>query len=107
VFVAAYRLRNSGLLPEHEYDRLFDLLCWFGENLKVPRRFSKSGFAPERAICWFKSSAQMHIAAAWELADILEQNDILVRALKTERPGYIAYEDDAQVAAIPFRDTNL
>ena len=28
-----------------------------------------------------------------------------VEIVKTRRPGYILYEDDHQVAAIPFRDT--
>jgi hypothetical protein len=37
--------------------------------------------------------------------DRLEDKDIGVRELRTERPGYILYEDEHQVAAMPFAET--
>jgi hypothetical protein len=35
---------------------------------------------------------------------ILEQHSVCVRVLKTDRPGYIVYEDEHQVVAEPFAD---
>lgn len=40
-----------------------------------------------------------------ELAAILDENDILVDVIETERPGYLTYEDEVQVVAEPFSDT--
>jgi len=41
-----------------------------------------------------------------ELASILEGHGISVELLQTERPGYIVYEDNYQVTAEPFIETN-
>jgi hypothetical protein len=35
---------------------------------------------------------------------ILENHDIFMRTLKCHRPGYILYEDEAQVLALPYAD---
>ncbi len=35
---------------------------------------------------------------------ILEERDIVMRMIKTEMPGYIIYEDEAQVLAHPYAD---
>jgi hypothetical protein len=107
VFMAAGELRDKGLLSDTEYEHLLDVLVWFAVNLKKPSRFTKSGFPRDKAICWFKSHAQAHIEKIWDLVWILEHHDRRVKVLKTHRPGYIAYEDQEQVAAIPFRDTDL
>ena len=40
-----------------------------------------------------------------ELASILEGHRVAVDILKTERPGYIVYEDEYQVTAEPFEET--
>lgn len=37
-----------------------------------------------------------------ELTVLLEHKDIAVEEFRTDKPGYIVYEDDYQVAAIPF-----
>jgi hypothetical protein len=38
---------------------------------------------------------------------ILEQHSAYVRVLKTDRPGYIVYQDEHQVVAEPFADLRL
>jgi len=38
---------------------------------------------------------------------ILEQHNVYVRVLKTDRPGYIVYEDEHQVVAEPFANLRL
>ena len=40
-----------------------------------------------------------------EYQRVLEAYDIRLEMLRTERPGYIVYEDDHQVVAYPFADT--
>jgi hypothetical protein len=40
-----------------------------------------------------------------EVAHILAAHGIIVDVLRTERPGYVVYEDSHQVAAEPFRET--
>lgn len=107
VFMAAWELRHSGRLSDPEEDHLIDVLCWFGSHLKVPRRFSVRGISGDKAICWFKPTAQIHVEKMWEIVWVLEHHDVGVQMLTTSRPGYIAYEDEAQVAAVPFRDTIL
>jgi hypothetical protein len=38
-------------------------------------------------------------------AGLLDGAGVPVLELRTTRPGYILYEDDFQVVALPFRDT--
>jgi hypothetical protein len=37
------------------------------------------------------------------MAGILERNGICVKKIRTDRPGYVIYEDEWQVVAEPFR----
>jgi hypothetical protein len=38
---------------------------------------------------------------------ILENHDVWIEMLKTERPGYVVYKDEFQVVAEPFADSNF
>ena len=78
-----------------------------GSNLNVPKRFalSKRPHAKAQALSWFKDTAAIHIAQMRAYGNILESYGLTVRMIKTERPGYIFYEDEYQVAAYPFADT--
>ena len=40
-----------------------------------------------------------------QLVALLERNGVRILALRTKRPGYVVYEDDFQVVAEPFTDT--
>ncbi|HUH84044.1 MAG TPA: hypothetical protein VLX85_05515, partial [Stellaceae bacterium] len=60
--------------------------------------------AKAQAISWFKDWANEHVARMRELQRVLEKHGVAVEVLTTERPGYIVYEDEFQVAAYPFRD---
>jgi hypothetical protein len=42
-----------------------------------------------------------------ELAAFLDNKDVHVEELMTERPGYTVYEDEHQVAAVPFAKETL
>ena len=107
IFVAAYRLwYGTAALPDYECECLRELLRWFDIYLPEPDRFSRSTryYQKSRGICWFRSSATEHIRKAWEMAAILERNDMLIRMVKSERVGYVVYEDAYQVVAEPFAD---
>jgi hypothetical protein len=42
-----------------------------------------------------------------EMAFLLEHHDVPVRMIKTARPGYVVYEDEFQIVAVPFADSDL
>jgi hypothetical protein len=107
VFHAAFRLRDRGILDRAEGSTFERLRLWFNEHLPVPDRFSRSrrSGAHHNAICWFKTDAVEHLGKMRELTELLARHGLIIRRLRTTRPGYVVYEDDFQVAAVPFRDT--
>jgi len=107
LFQAVSGLEHNGDLLPHEQEH-YDLIYeWFRHNLRKPRSLTRSSkpHAKNVAISWFKDSAQEHIARMYELVAILSAHGVHAEVLRTERPGYIVYEDDFQVAAEPFNET--
>ncbi|MEM8650255.1 MAG: hypothetical protein AAGF54_06970 [Pseudomonadota bacterium] len=109
-FGAAYELRQSAALDKFSSERLESLLLWFNENLSIPTKFNrtKSKGAHRRetkGLSWFKPSAEEALAKSFELISLLEEYGHNIEVLKTERVGYIVYEDEHQVVAEPFSDT--
>jgi hypothetical protein len=80
------------------------LFKYFNNSLLIPTRMSRSSkpHAFKNAISWFKADSLM-VGRARTMANILEQNGITVELLRTTRPGYVVYEDEDQVVAVPFR----
>lgn len=107
IFQAIYDLEDAGQLRPHEMDWFVSIEEWFTKHLKTPDRFTSSSRhnARGRAITWLKMSAKEHVAWMRELAALLEHKDIHVEELRTDRPGYVVYEDEFQVATIPFAET--
>lgn len=107
VFTAIYDLVDRGELLPHELAWFREMEGWFNEHLKRPARlaWSRRPNAPRRALSWFKASATAHVTRMRELVALLEHKDVAVREVRSERPGYIVFEDAFQVAAIPFADT--
>jgi hypothetical protein len=107
VFHASFGLRDRGQLSNAAGSRFEALRQWFNRHLPVPRRFSreKGRQRLQKAICWFKTDAVEHLGKMREMTTMLEQHGIHTRRLRSQRPGYIVYEDRFQVAAVPFRDT--
>jgi len=106
VFSALYDLKRRGELAAYELEWFHVTEAWFNRHLLRPERLAWSSRpnAPERAISWLKLSAKDHVRRMRELVALLEHKDIPVRELRTERPGYVVYEDEHQVAAIPFEN---
>jgi hypothetical protein len=107
VFHAAKTLRESGAVTEEHHARLLLIQDWFNENLEKPSRLSLSSRPHAKAQCvsWFKDSARQHIRKMNEFKEILEGYGVAVQMIKVRRPGYIVYEDEFQVSAYPFSDT--
>ena len=111
VFQAAFRLRNNNMLSEEEGAIFQEIRDWFNENLDEPTRFTsaKPPFYRKRqnGISWLKDSARKHIGKIREIVALLERHDVPVRMIKSARPGYIVYEDEFQIVAVPFADSKL
>lgn len=107
VFQTLVEVREAGLLYDYEVERVKEIHTWFNNNLDKPLAFTRSSkpHASNKAISWYKDSANEHIAHMRELGAILEGHGIEVLMLQTERPGYIVYEDEHQITAEPFAET--
>ncbi|WP_139802465.1 hypothetical protein [Aurantimonas sp. 22II-16-19i] len=108
VFKIAYQLRRESPTASPHLPELEELLSWFERNLATPTRFSTSRHprAQESAISWVRASAGDHVRKLRRLALLVEEaGDICIDELRTERPGYVVFEDDHQVVALPFADT--
>lgn len=107
IFQTLVDARDDDLLLEHEVDRVKEIHNWFNEHLKKPASFNKSARhnTLNKAISWYKDTANEHISYMRELAYILENHGIFVETIYTDRPGYIVYEDEHQITAEPFDDT--
>ena len=104
IFTALYALDRRGELQPHERTWFEDAEAWFNRHLRRPERlaWSSRSNAPERAITWLKMSATEHVSRMRELVALLEHKDVMVEEVRTDKPGYVVYEDEHQVAAMPF-----
>jgi hypothetical protein len=101
---AIYDSRKLSDGHRQEYERI---RTWFGEHLERPDRFARSSktHAKKVALSWFKHTAVEHIAGMRAMAQILEAHGVVVDEIRTDRPGYIVYDDEYQIAAEPFNET--
>ena len=109
-FRLAYELRDSPDVEAADRELLAETLAWFGKNLETPPRFNRTtskGFYRRntRGIAWFKDTALAHLARMHQIKAILEQYGHSVVMLTESRVGYVIYDDDFQVVAEPFSDT--
>jgi len=106
IFSALYALERRGELAPYELEWFRSAEGWLNEHLRRPDRLAWSSRpnAPERAVTWIKASAVEHVSRLRELVALLEHKAIVVEELRTERPGYVVYEDEHQVAAMPFEN---
>lgn len=107
VFQSVSRLRNENLVAGADRKKLDELWEWFDKRLLEPDRKarSKKKSAAHRAISWFKPTASHHLARMAEMTEILGRHGVAVETITTDKPGYVTYEDEFQVAAEPFADT--
>jgi hypothetical protein len=101
IFQAAAHALKRQHISGFDADELSQLQTWFDEHLKKPSSFGRDKL--RLGICWFKTSSTEHISRIWEMVRVLERNGIYVKKIKTDKPGYVIYEDEWQLVAEPFR----
>jgi hypothetical protein len=105
IFQAAAQALEWQNITGSDADQLNELRGWFSENLEKPTSFGRDRL--RLGICWFKTDASEHINRIWEMVSILERNGIYVKKIRTDKPGYVIYEDEWQLVAEPFRKGTL
>lgn len=105
IFQAVGRALEWDQITGQDAEELDELREWFGTYLGKPTSFGRDRL--RLGICWFKTHATDHIARIWEMVKILERNGIYVKKIRTDRPGYLIYEDEWQIVAEPFRKGTL
>jgi hypothetical protein len=101
IFQAAAQALEWQHITGADADELKELRAWFSENLEKPHSFGRDKL--RLGICWFKTSSAEHISRIWEMVQVLERNGIYVKKIRTDKPGYVIYEDEWQLVAEPFR----
>jgi hypothetical protein len=101
IFQAAALALEWQNITGSDADELNELRGWFSENLEKPTSFGRGKL--RLGICWFKTGSAQHISRIWEMVQILERNGIYVKKIRTDKPGYVIYEDEWQLVAEPFR----
>jgi hypothetical protein len=106
VFHAIADLRRREALSDYEEEHLDLISDWFNQHLERPTRFTASKRPyyrrQNRAISWFKDSAHRHLNQIRHYVATLQIHGVPVRMLKTDRVGYVVYEDEYQIVAQPF-----
>lgn len=105
IFQAVARAIEWKTISGADAEELKSLEKWFGENLEKPASFGRGRI--RLGICWFKIDASEHISRIWQMVRILERHSICVKKIKTNKPGYLIYEDEWQIVAEPFRKGTL
>lgn len=105
IFQALKFIRDHSTTRDEDVRILKDLKDWFDANLEAPDKFSNASNKNPAAISlsWFKDSSKEHIKKIYEIGDILYKYSIVIEVITTRSPGYIVYEDNYQVSAVPFK----
>jgi len=85
---------------------LKDLYVWFKNHLDVPHWYineDREYGVRSKAFSWFKDSAREHILKINDSIIVLEKYNLIVERVTSKNPGTIVYEDEFQIAAIPFK----
>ena len=110
LFTLAYYLRDENKLSTQEEELVQELISWFKSNLPIPEKFSRkknSYHKNTHGLSWFKQDSHEAINKMWELKAVIENHGFDIAVLKTDKPGYIVYEDEFQVVAEPFNGERI
>lgn len=105
IFQAVAQALEWQTITGADAEELDELRAWFNENLERPTSFGRDKL--RLGICWFKAGSTAHISRLWEMVQILERNGVYVKKIRTDKPGYVIYEDEWQLVAEPFRKGTL
>ena len=110
IFDTAYALCEAEEVTEVDRQALAELLAWFASQLPTPERFNRSSSKgyyrrAARGISWLRDTAEQHVSRMYDLKRIAETYGHSVDVVREDRIGYVVYEDEFQVVAEPFADT--
>ncbi len=105
IFHAVGQALEWGNIIGSDADKPNEIRAWFNENLEKPTSFGHD--KRTLGISWFKTDSNEHISRIWQMVSVLERNGIFVRKMRTDKPGYVVYEDEWQLIAEPFRKGTL
>lgn len=97
VFRTAGKVAERTDLDKWTRDWLVDRTEWFNEHLPAPRQANLDC----KAVFWFCPQTEM-VHEVWDLVAALREIGVTVEQRWTQMPGKIVYEDEFQIAAIPF-----
>jgi hypothetical protein len=100
IFQAAAQALEWHDIAGSDADELKNLQSWFSEYLEKPTSLGRDKL--HRGICWFKDGSTEHISRIRNMVQILERNGIYVKKIRTNKPGYLIYEDEWQMVAEPI-----
>ncbi len=103
----------SDLLADESLDEIYreyldELFDWFKRSMPVPGRLYRAWHSrsdARTAICWYKADADCLVGRMWELVAIYREYGLPIKLITTDRPGYVTYEDEHQIAAVPCSET--
>ena len=92
-------LLEKGGLPSYDEAYAEEIFRQLNERMPCPPFEEKKWDAD--CVCWFKTNetAREWISIFRDIIALLEEADLEVATLVTERPGMIVYEDSIQVVA--------
>ena len=92
------------MLAKDEVMWLAESDAWFASTCARRTQLSlRAGYRqPKTALCWFKDTAKEHLHRIRALVALLQEHGVAVEVRRLRSPGYIVYEDEHQVAAVPF-----
>ena len=99
LFQAGEALALSGAMDADGLKYLESLYAWFKTHLPVPTSFALSSkpHAKAQALSVFRHASTEHIGQMREYQRVLEKYGLQVSMLRTQRLGYIVFEDQYQV----------
>jgi hypothetical protein len=105
IFQAAALALEWQNITGSDADELNKLRAWFSTNLEKPTSVGRDKL--RSGICWFKAESTEHVSRIWEMVRILERNGIYVKKIRTDKPGYVIYEDGWQLVAEPLSKAKI
>jgi len=104
-FMAASTLEDDVRTTDEDRGLIRSTIEWFNAHLPEPVRLSRSRRrnAHNKAISWFRPTAVEDIDRMTSLVNVLKRYGYPVEIIRTTRPGYVVYEDEFQVVAVPLR----
>ena len=99
IFSVAYRVLRTHAIEPKLAAALRAEMDWFCEHLTSP------DFDEPRAVFLFKSAARENMRHIWKMLHHLRKTGIWIEMQTFRKTGRVVYEDEHQVAVVPWADT--